>query len=335
MAILDRSWYGRVLVERVEGFATEAEWQRAYDEINAFERMLTDDGMVLVKLWLHLSDEEQLKRFEAREKDPLKAYKLTDEDWRNRGKRDRLHGGGRGHARAHEHRLGAVAPRRGRLEALRPREGARDGDRGRPRTGLERARAQAAARLALRPSAPALRACSARGVFAARLRLRLARVLVRALVRSAVGSSRSSGGSLRARVARDPPADPMKRTSSAAADDVQRVAADVVVARSRRARRSAPGSAGPAAAAVERVAVLGERGGGGASRARASEEDRRGGRMSARKVLRRAGAPVSAQRLPAKRAPQVSSRTAISPARPSQTPRMPQPWSSASSATGT
>jgi AMP-polyphosphate phosphotransferase len=88
MAILDRSWYGRVLVERVEGFATVAEWRRAYDEIDAFERMLAAEGTVLVKLWLHISDEEQLKRFEAREKDPLKRYKLTDEDWRNRGKRD-------------------------------------------------------------------------------------------------------------------------------------------------------------------------------------------------------------------------------------------------------
>jgi polyphosphate kinase 2 (PPK2 family) len=87
MAILDRSWYGRVLVERVEAFATEDEWRRAYDEINAFERTLTDEGMVLVKLWLHISDEEQLKRFEARSNDPLKAYKLTAEDWRNRGKR--------------------------------------------------------------------------------------------------------------------------------------------------------------------------------------------------------------------------------------------------------
>jgi polyphosphate kinase 2 (PPK2 family) len=87
MAILDRSWYGRVLVERVEGFATEEEWQRAYDEINGFERMLALEGTVLVKLWLHISDEEQLKRFRAREKDPLKAYKLTAEDWRNRGRR--------------------------------------------------------------------------------------------------------------------------------------------------------------------------------------------------------------------------------------------------------
>jgi polyphosphate kinase 2 (PPK2 family) len=87
MAILDRSWYGRVLVERVEGYASEAEWTRAYDEINAFERTLSEAGTVLVKLWLHVSDEEQLKRFEARAENPLKAYKLTEEDWRNRGKR--------------------------------------------------------------------------------------------------------------------------------------------------------------------------------------------------------------------------------------------------------
>jgi polyphosphate kinase 2 (PPK2 family) len=87
MAVLDRSWYGRVLVERVEGYATEEQWRRAYGEIESFERMLTDEGTVLVKLWLHVSDEEQLKRFEARAADPLKAYKLTDDDWRNRGKR--------------------------------------------------------------------------------------------------------------------------------------------------------------------------------------------------------------------------------------------------------
>ncbi|MCW2952373.1 MAG: hypothetical protein JWQ48_1543 [Conexibacter sp.] len=87
MAVLDRSWYGRVLVERVEGFATEAEWTRAYDDIVALEHMLAGDGMVFVKLWLHISDEEQLKRFKARERDPLKRWKLTDEDWRNREKR--------------------------------------------------------------------------------------------------------------------------------------------------------------------------------------------------------------------------------------------------------
>jgi AMP-polyphosphate phosphotransferase len=87
MAVLDRSWYGRVLVERVEEFATPEQWGRAYEEINDFERMLTAEGMILVKFFMHLSDEEQLKRFEARERDPLKTWKLTDEDWRNRKKR--------------------------------------------------------------------------------------------------------------------------------------------------------------------------------------------------------------------------------------------------------
>ena len=87
MSILDRSWYGRVLVERVEGFATPDEWTRAYDEINDFERSLVDDGTILIKFWLHISDEEQLHRFERRERKPLKAWKLTDEDWRNRLKR--------------------------------------------------------------------------------------------------------------------------------------------------------------------------------------------------------------------------------------------------------
>jgi AMP-polyphosphate phosphotransferase len=87
MAVLDRSWYGRVLVERVEGFAERAAWQRAYEEIRDFEHMLTEEGMVLVKLWLHISSGEQRKRFEARADDPLKSWKLTDEDWRNRKKR--------------------------------------------------------------------------------------------------------------------------------------------------------------------------------------------------------------------------------------------------------
>ncbi|HEY8001788.1 MAG TPA: UDP-galactose-lipid carrier transferase [Solirubrobacterales bacterium] len=88
MAVFDRSWYGRVLVERVEGFATREQWLRAYDEINNYERSLTDEGMILVKLWMHISAEEQLKRFKSREQDPLKSWKLTDEDWRNREKRD-------------------------------------------------------------------------------------------------------------------------------------------------------------------------------------------------------------------------------------------------------
>ena len=86
MAVLDRSWYGRVLVERVEGFATEEQWKRAYDEIQAFERTLSDEGMVIIKFWMHISPEEQLRRFHAREKSVLKRWKLTDEDWRNRHK---------------------------------------------------------------------------------------------------------------------------------------------------------------------------------------------------------------------------------------------------------
>jgi polyphosphate kinase 2 (PPK2 family) len=83
MAVLDRSWYGRVLVERVRGLASEAQWLRAYDDIAAFERMLAGAGTVLVKLWLEISQEEQLKRLRKREQDPLKRWKLTDEDWLN------------------------------------------------------------------------------------------------------------------------------------------------------------------------------------------------------------------------------------------------------------
>jgi polyphosphate kinase 2 (PPK2 family) len=89
MTVFDRSWYGRVLVERVEGFADEEQWRRAYGEIEGFERTLADEGAIIVKLWLHVSAEEQLKRFEARAADPLKSWKLTEEDWRNREKRPR------------------------------------------------------------------------------------------------------------------------------------------------------------------------------------------------------------------------------------------------------
>ena len=88
LVIFDRSWYGRVLVERIEGFATDAEWQRAYEEINEFERMLDDDGIRLVKLYLHISKEEQLARFRARLKHPLKRWKLSEEDLRNRDRWD-------------------------------------------------------------------------------------------------------------------------------------------------------------------------------------------------------------------------------------------------------
>src|SRR5918999_6402327 len=80
MAVFDRSWYGRVLVERVEGFATTEEWSRAYAEIVDFERSLAREGTILVKFWMHVSDEEQLRRFRRRADDPLKSWKLTDED---------------------------------------------------------------------------------------------------------------------------------------------------------------------------------------------------------------------------------------------------------------
>jgi polyphosphate kinase 2 (PPK2 family) len=87
MAVFDRSWYGRVLVERVEGYASEEQWSRAYEEIVGFERTLCAEGMILIKFWLHISDEEQERRFVRRERDRLKAWKLTDEDWRNRERR--------------------------------------------------------------------------------------------------------------------------------------------------------------------------------------------------------------------------------------------------------
>jgi len=84
LLVFDRSWYGRVLVERVEGLASEAEWRRAYREINDFERQLINHGIVLVKLWFHISSDEQLRRFQARDETAHKKWKLTDEDWRNR-----------------------------------------------------------------------------------------------------------------------------------------------------------------------------------------------------------------------------------------------------------
>jgi polyphosphate kinase 2 (PPK2 family) len=86
--IFDRSWYGRVMVERLEGFCTEEEWKRAFREINEFERQLVDFGTILVKFWIQISKDEQLRRFELRKETPYKAWKLTDEDWRNRQKWD-------------------------------------------------------------------------------------------------------------------------------------------------------------------------------------------------------------------------------------------------------
>lgn len=86
MAVFDRSWYGRVLVERVEKFATTSEWQRAYAEINEFERLLVDDNAILIKFYLHITKQEQLSRFRRREADPYKHWKINAEDWRNRRK---------------------------------------------------------------------------------------------------------------------------------------------------------------------------------------------------------------------------------------------------------
>ena len=88
MAVFDRTWYGRVLVERVEEFARKEQWQRAYSEITNFERGLADEGTVILKFWMHISLEEQLKRFERRRQDPLRQWKLTEEDWRNRERHD-------------------------------------------------------------------------------------------------------------------------------------------------------------------------------------------------------------------------------------------------------
>ena len=88
MAVFDRSWYGRVLVERVEGFAPEADWQRAYTEINDFEADMLRHGLVTVKFWLNISKAEQLRRFKEREQIGFKRFKITDEDWRNREKWD-------------------------------------------------------------------------------------------------------------------------------------------------------------------------------------------------------------------------------------------------------
>ena len=88
VAIFDRSWYGRVLVERVEGYCSEAEWLRAYNEINDFETQLAEARLVVVKFWLAISQDEQLRRFQARAEIPFKQFKITDDDWRNRDKWD-------------------------------------------------------------------------------------------------------------------------------------------------------------------------------------------------------------------------------------------------------
>jgi polyphosphate kinase 2 (PPK2 family) len=86
--VFDRSWYGRVLVERVEGLTPTASWRRAYGEINDFEEQITDHGIPLLKFWLHIDPDEQMRRFQAREQTPYKKYKITEDDYRNRSRWD-------------------------------------------------------------------------------------------------------------------------------------------------------------------------------------------------------------------------------------------------------
>jgi len=88
ITVFDRTWYGRMMVEHIEGFCTEEEYRRSPFEINSFERMMVSDGMILLKFWLDISPDEQLARFNCRMGDPLKQWKMTDEDWRNRSKWD-------------------------------------------------------------------------------------------------------------------------------------------------------------------------------------------------------------------------------------------------------
>ena len=88
IAIFDRTWYGRVMVERIEGFCTRQEWQRAYKEMNDMEKDLADAGAIVLKFWMQIDKDEQERRFKARQENPEKQWKITDEDWRNREKWD-------------------------------------------------------------------------------------------------------------------------------------------------------------------------------------------------------------------------------------------------------
>ncbi|HEX9306115.1 MAG TPA: hypothetical protein VF894_01415 [Anaeromyxobacter sp.] len=135
ITIFDRTWYGRVLVERVEGLAKKAEWMRAYREINEFERLLVDDGVDVVKVFLGISKAEQLRRFEERLRDPYQQWKLGESDVRARRKwNDYVEAVGR-RVRADRHPAGALASRSRGPQVVRARAGARDH---RPRAGAPR-----------------------------------------------------------------------------------------------------------------------------------------------------------------------------------------------------
>ena len=126
VTIFDRSWYGRVLVERVEGFAAEEEWRRAYSEINEFEEQLVDRGIVVIKYWVHITEDEQLRRFKEREKAQYKRWKLTDEDWRNRAKWPAYEQAVNEMVERTEHSVGALDDRRGQQQILRAAQGSED-----------------------------------------------------------------------------------------------------------------------------------------------------------------------------------------------------------------
>ena len=129
VTIFDRSWYGRVLVERVEGFATEREWSRAYSEINQFEDQLVEHGIVLVKFWLHVTQDEQLRRFKERQQIEWKRWKITDEDWRNRKQWPAYELAVNEMIERTSTRRRAVDPGRGERQGVRPDQGAEDGVR--------------------------------------------------------------------------------------------------------------------------------------------------------------------------------------------------------------
>ena len=130
MAVLDRTWYGRVLVERVEGFATEEQWRRAYREIDDFERMLADDGMIIVKLFLHISDGRAAQALRAPPQGSAEDVEAHRRGLAQPREAPGLRGRARGDVRAHRHRARAVADRPGRVQALRAR--ARDAARSSP-----------------------------------------------------------------------------------------------------------------------------------------------------------------------------------------------------------
>ena len=126
LTIFDRSWYGRVLVERVEGFATEREWRRAYSEIDEFEEQLVDHGIVLVKYWVHISQDEQLRRFKEREKAPIQAMEAHGRRLAQPGEMGRLRARGERHGGADEHPPGAMDARRRQRQVLCAAQGPED-----------------------------------------------------------------------------------------------------------------------------------------------------------------------------------------------------------------